>query len=70
MERISDGKIRSRTKLSSAGLIFFYYGEAVIRDHLGLEKDKDMSKTEWIFKRLYNLRERMEIVLSVIMAKV
>ena len=54
MERLSDGKIRSKTKLSSAGLIFYYYGEAVIRDHLGLEKDKDMSKTEWIFKRLYN----------------
>ena len=53
MERISDGKIRSRTKLSSAGLIFFYYGEAVIRDHLGMEKEKDMSKTKWI-KRLYN----------------
>ena len=45
MEEISDGKIQSRTKLSSAGLIFFYYGEVVIRDHLGLEKEKDMSKT-------------------------
>ena len=56
MDQLSDGEINKETKLSSAGLVFYYYGKEVIRDtlhRLELAGEKDIIKIDWIWKRIY-----------------
>ena len=56
MDQLSDGEINKETKLSSAGLVFYYYGKEVIRDtlhRLELDGEKDTIKIDWIWKRMY-----------------
>ena len=51
MEQLSKEEIKSKVKLSSAGLIFFYYGQEIVRKHLALKEEKD--KINWIWKKVY-----------------
>ena len=53
MEQLSRGEIKSKVKLSSAGLIFFYYGQEIIREHFELEELEHLSKINWIWKKIY-----------------
>ena len=63
MEKISRGKIKSKTKLSSAGLIFFYYGEEIIREEIIKEEDRSKAKIVWIWKRMYfNLINEIDLI--------
>ena len=53
MGQISKGEIKSKTKLSSAGLIFFYYGKEIIKELLTEKEDRSKAKIDWIWKRMY-----------------
>ena len=50
MEELSKGEVESKTKLSSVGLIYFFYGKDVLRECL---KCDDKVKIDWIWKKLY-----------------
>ena len=54
MSTISEGKIKSQTKLSSAGLVYWFYGREIIAEKLKIYENKD--KLEWIFISVYWVR--------------
>ena len=52
-EKLSKGEIKSNTKLSSAGLVFMFYGKDVIMETLQLEEGLDKVRVDWIWKKVY-----------------
>ena len=51
MSMLSRHKIKSNTQLSSAGLVYWYYGRDIIAHKLQLEQSE--LQLEWIFVRVY-----------------
>ena len=53
MSSISEHQYNYDTKLSSAGLVYFFYGKQMIRHILSLEEVKDEEQIEYVFCQLY-----------------
>ena len=63
MEQLSGGEIKSTIKLSSAGLIFFYYGKQIIREYFGPKEKVDPAKIDWVWQKLYfNLIKEIDLI--------
>ena len=65
MEEISKKEINSETKLSSAGLIYFFYGKKIIRECLKCQEmtltENNETMVDWIWKKIYfNLIHEIE----------
>ena len=53
MRDISSGKMKWNTKLSSAGLIYWFYGKKVICHFLQIDKNEDAEQLEYVFQNMY-----------------
>ena len=53
MASISDKKYNFESKLSSAGLVYFFYGKQMICHILSLEEKKNEEQIEYVFHKLY-----------------
>jgi len=53
MKSISSGSLNYETKLSTAGLIFWFYGRNVIAQVLDLDNNKDIEQINFVFEHVY-----------------
>jgi len=53
LKSLSGGKLNYETKLSSAGLIFWFYGKLVIAKILNLDQNKDCEQLSFVFEHVY-----------------
>ena len=53
MKSISQGKLKYETKLSSAGLVYWFYGKSIICHFLKINAGQEKAKLEYIFESAY-----------------
>ena len=54
MKTLSQGKMKNLTKLSSAGLVYFYYGKTIICEVLDIDPETDKTQLDYIFEHFYD----------------